>query len=243
MHIALIGYGKMGKMVEKAALARQHSVSAKLDSQKKITEETLNGTDMCIDFSHPSCAVDNIKQMAELGKNIVVGTTGWYDQIKEVNEIVASNQIGLIYSPNFSIGVNLFFEIVAAAAKLMDPFLEYDVGMIEEHHNQKVDSPSGTALLIAEQLLNHIKRKKRVIEDLGGKTVPADAIHISCLRCGSIPGTHTVVFDSLADNITLTHQARNREGFALGAIVAAEWLKGRTGVFTMNDLFKEAGHG
>jgi 4-hydroxy-tetrahydrodipicolinate reductase len=236
MHIALIGYGKMGQMIEKAALARKHSISAKLDSQKKISKDILNGSDICIDFSHPSCAVENIKKMAELGKNIVVGTTGWYDQIKEIKEIVEANQVGLIYSPNFSIGVNLFFEIVSAAAKLIDSFSEYDVGMIEAHHSQKVDSPSGTALLIAEQLINNIKRKKRVIEDLDGKAVPADSIHLSCLRCGSIPGTHSVVFDSAADSITLTHQARSREGFALGAVVAAEWLKGRKGVFTMNDL-------
>lgn len=233
----------MGKMIEKSALARNHSIAAKFSSQNLISINTVKESDVCIDFSHPDAILNNIHTLAKAGKNIVVGTTGWYDKLDEVKQIVKKNRIGLLYSPNFSIGVNLFLEIVSAAAKLLDLFPDYDVGMIEAHHNQKVDSPSGTALAISQELLKQIKRKKRIVEELQGKPIPSDAIHLSTLRCGAIPGTHSVIFDSPADTITLTHQARSREGFALGAVVAAEWLVGKQGLFTLNDLLKEKNHG
>lgn len=241
MQLALIGYGKMGHMVEAIALSRAHVIAAKIDpgcSQKMITQESLNGIDVCIDFSHPDQVLDNIRNMAKLGLNMVVGTTGWYDRLDEVEKIVSRANVGLLYSPNFSIGVNLFFQIVSAAADLINGFADYDVGMIESHHNQKADSPSGTAQMIARQLLQRISRKKQIIHNLESGAVPPDAIHVASLRCGAIPGTHSVVFDSRADTITLTHEARNREGFALGAVLAAEWLTGKKGIYTLNDMLE-----
>lgn len=242
MHIALVGYGKMGKMVEKIAHNRRHTIVSKIDPQgshKALSADALHGADVCIDFTHPDAVLSNIRTMAHCRKNIVVGTTGWYDRLDEVKKIVAVNKVGLLYAPNFSIGINLFLQIVAAAAELINAFPDYDVGMIESHHNQKADSPSGTAHAIAKQLLNRIMRKKKIVETLDNTQLPDDAIHLASLRCGAIPGTHSVIFDSPADTITLSHQARTREGFALGAVLAAEWLSGKQGIFTIQDIFKE----
>lgn len=205
LKISLIGYGKMGKMVEIAALARHHT----------IVEPAL--ADICIDFTHPDAAVESIHRLAKENKSIVMGTTGWYDRLPEVEAIVKKYQIGLLYSANFSLGVNLFLQVVEEAAKKFLSF-DYNVAGIESHHHQKIDAPSGTALAI----------EKRV-------GVP---VKFASVRCGSIPGKHELIFDSPVDQITLIHEARSREGFALGAVQAAEWLKGKTGLYTMEDMFK-----
>ena len=224
MKIALIGYGKMGKMIEEAALQKGHSISAKFSPRKQLlTENSLSHADVCIDFSHPDCIFENIKMMASMGKSIVVGTTGWDHHLDEVRELVEKNNIGLIYSANFSIGVTLFFEIVSHAASLIGEFDGYDVGISEEHHRHKADSPSGTALVLS-----------RLIHKIQEKRPP-----ISSLRCGSIPGMHSVCFDSAHDTITLMHQARNRQGFAQGAVSAAEWLLGKRGFFTLEQMVRD----
>lgn len=224
MKIALIGYGKMGQMIEQIAQQQGHTIVAKLSPRKEpITREAISTADVCIDFSHPSCIVQNIRIISSVGKNIVVGTTGWDESMEEVKRLVAQQGIGLIYSPNFSIGVALFFEIVSQAAALINSQTNYEAGITEEHHQQKVDSPSGTALALA-RLVQENWRKKN--------------LPISSLRCGFIPGTHSVYFDSPHDTITLTHQARNRQGFAQGAVVAAEWLTGKKGFFTLDDMLR-----
>jgi 4-hydroxy-tetrahydrodipicolinate reductase len=238
MKIALIGYGKMGHLVEEIAIRKGHFISSVIELSNQITENTLKDADVCIDFSHPDSAMENIQRIASLKKNLVMGTTGWYDHLDRAKAIIHEHGIGFLYSPNFSLGINLFLQIVQEAALLMDPFKEYDIGGIEYHHNQKVDSPSGTAKEIANTILTQMHRKKKVLWETPSRALEPDEIHFASVRNGSIPGTHTVMFDSLADTITLTHQARNREGFASGAVCAAEWLKGKKGFFTIQDLLQ-----
>lgn len=239
MKIALIGYGKMGKMVEQTAISKGYSIMAKIAPHQQyqaITQESVDQADICIDFSHPSCVVENIRQAAALGKNILVGTTGWYHHLDAVKSIIKDADVGFLYSPNFSLGVALFLEIISQAASLISPFDAYDVGGYEIHHNQKEDSPSGTAKAIIQRLLSRIPQKKEAVYAIDNTAISPEQIHFTCMRTGSVPGTHSVFFDSPADTITLTHTARNREGFAAGAIRAAEWLQGKKGFFNLNDM-------
>ena len=178
----------------------------------------VDQADICIDFTHPDAAIENVKKLASLKKNIVMGTTGWYEKIDEVQTLVEKYQIGFIYSPNFSLGVQLFLKVVEDAAKRFLAYPEYSPGGYELHHEEKKDAPSGTA--------------KALIKKIG------KPMEFASIRCGSIPGTHTVIFDSKADQVTLTHEARSREGFALGAVRAAEWLDGKKGFFIMEDMFR-----
>lgn len=205
LKIALIGYGKMGRMVEAIALERGHRIVP--------LEEAF----VCIDFTRPEAALPNVQKLAPLGKNIVMGTTGWYEQLPEVEKLVKQHAIGFLYAPNFSLGVQLFLQVVAEAAKRYLSHEEYSVGGYELHHAAKKDAPSGTA--------------KALMERVGRP------MEFAAIRCGSIPGTHTLIFDSKADTITLQHEARSREGFALGAVKAAEWLTGKKGFYTMEDMF------
>jgi 4-hydroxy-tetrahydrodipicolinate reductase len=224
MKIALIGYGKMGQMIEKTALGRGHSIVARITSNQWDMEALLNA-DICLEFTHPDCVLENIRKIAELKKEVIIGTTGWHDEMELVRSIVEEHQIGALYSPNFSIGVNLLLEILAHASKVMNAFEEYDVAGIDFHHNRKKDSPSGTSLEIARTIEENMERINKV--------------PFSSIRCGSIPGTHTVLFDSLCDTISITHEARNREGFAQGAVQAAEWLRGRKGLYTFAECMQE----
>lgn len=217
MKIALIGYGKMGQMIEKSALERGHAIVARIHS-KAWDLAAVQQADVCIEFTHPAAAIENIKKLAGLKKDIVIGTTGWYDQLDLVKSIVETAQIGALYSPNYSIGVNLMLNMVDHAAKLMNAFEEYDVAGIEAHHKQKIDSPSGTAMLLAKTVEANMER--------------IGSMPISSIRCGSIPGTHQILFDAPCDMISITHTARSREGFASGALHAAEWLRGRKGLYT-----------
>jgi 4-hydroxy-tetrahydrodipicolinate reductase len=223
MNIALVGYGKMGKLIEQLAEAKGHKIVAIIDSKEIVGN--LNDADVIIDFSHPDSVLETVKTYAKLQKNFVIGTTGWYDRLDELKELVNHYQFGLIYAPNFSIGVNLFMKIVGFAAEMMNPFEEYDVGGYEQHHAHKVDKPSGTALAMIELLMKKMDRKKQIVQE-----------HFSSLRCGSNPGLHRVLFDSPIDTISIEHQAHSREGFALGAIRAAEWLQGKKGLFTIDDM-------
>lgn len=224
MRIALIGYGKMGQMIEKTALSRGHSIVARINSDQ-WDFKALEEADLCMEFTHPGSVLNNIKKIADLKKEMIIGTTGWDDNIELVHSIVKEAQIGALYSPNFSIGIHLLLEILAHASKVMDAFDDYDVAGIEYHHNKKKDSPSGTAMAIAKTISKHIKR--------------IDEVPFSSVRCGSIPGTHTVLFDSPCDAISITHEARNREGFAKGAVQAAEWLHGKKGFYTFADCMQE----
>lgn len=215
MKIALIGYGKMGKLVHKVAEEKGHSIVAVIDSK---TSGSIAEADVCIDFSVPNAVVKNVELAASLGKNIVVGTTGWHEEMEAIRNIVNRSSIGLLHAPNFSLGIALFLKMIEQTAGLMAPFNQYGVAGIEMHHETKLDAPSGTAKAIASRL-------KQPVE-------------FSSVRVGHIPGTHSVIYDCPVDTITLTHTARNREGFAEGAITAAEWLEGKKGIFTLDDLIK-----
>ncbi|MDR2767247.1 MAG: 4-hydroxy-tetrahydrodipicolinate reductase [Treponema sp.] len=241
MNFGLIGYGKMGKMVEEAALGRGHDIVTILDPVSKKDEKyEPEKADVLIEFTRPDTAPDNIRSAAAAGKKIVSGSTGWYERLDEVTRAVRSAGASLLYSSNFSLGVNLFYRIAARAARLIDPFPEYDVAGFEVHHRKKADSPSGTAKTLAALLLSSMTRKKKVCykevqEKLGG-----EVIHFASLRAGAVPGVHSLLFDSAADTIELRHTARSREGFALGAVIAAEWLaaKKENGVYTMDDVLE-----
>lgn len=242
MNIAIIGYGKMGHMIENVAKQRHHNIAIRIDTNNKEANEkdisnSIRNADVCIDFTQPDAVVDNIKKATYYKKNIVVGTTGWYERLDDVRKIVLESNIGLIYSSNFSLGMNLFLQIVELSAKLFNNHDMYDVAGFELHHNQKADSPSGTAKTLAQALLRNIKRKNSIVYALNDKIKPNE-LHFSSLRVGSVPGTHAIIFDSSADTIELSHTARSREGFALGAVIAAEWVYGKRGLFTMADLFK-----
>lgn len=242
MNIAIIGYGRMGHEVEKIAIAKGINVASIIDpsgkdaTHKAIDEKSLKNADVCIDFTVPSIVLDNIKKISKLKKNIVVGTTGWYDGLDDARKIIKENNVGLIYSSNFSIGVNIFFRIIEDAAKMFNKIDDYDVYGYELHHNKKIDSPSGTAKAIGELLLKNIKRKKKLLFEKIGRKIEPDELHFASVRSGSIPGTHVVGFDSNADTIELKHIARNREGFALGAIMAAQWIQNKKGFYNINDM-------
>ncbi len=242
MKIALVGYGKMGHEIERVARDRGHEIVAIVDplhaqaTHKALSKEAVKQADVCIDFTHPDAVLGNVEQMAKLGKNVVLGTTGWYGKMDRLRSIVTDSNIGLIWASNFSIGVNMFFRMVEAAARIADKVPEYDVGGYELHHNQKADSPSGTAKSIAEILVKNIARKKKIFYNMLTRAPEKDELHMASVRVGSIPGTHAVLFDSAADTIELKHTARSRAGFALGAVLAAEFIKGKKGVFDITHL-------
>jgi len=241
MNIALIGYGKMGKEIERIAADRNITVKrifTEADNQqgKGLTKQSLKDVDVCIDFSTPEAAPANIAAAAACGRNIVVGTTGWYGRMKELESLVRSKRIGLLHSPNFSLGMNVFFQLVNAASKQFDKFEEYDVAIAETHHRGKADSPSGTALSLGQMVLQSFHRKKELLLETSHKQIAKDQLHVTSTRIGMTVGKHTVLFDAEADCIELVHTAKNRSGFALGALVAAQWLKGKKGWYTMKDF-------
>ena len=241
MNIAIVGYGRMGKEIESLAKERDIRVSKIFRREDNptgsaLTQESLRDADVCIEFTRSASVIDNIRSIAKAKRNIVVGTTGWYDQLADVEKLVKTARIGLVYSPNFSLGVNLFYHIVTAAARLFDKFDAYDVAVSEIHHREKVDSPSGTALALGNIVIQNVRRKKEILHETAHAKVKPGRIHVTSTRVGSVVGKHSVVFDSDADTIELVHNAKNRRGFAMGALIAAEWLKGKKGVYTMKDV-------
>lgn len=243
MNIAVIGYGKMGHEIEKVAQNKCISViridpNAEGSDFREINSESIEGIDVCVDFSHPDAVIRNIEKVAKFKKNIVVGTTGWYNSIDKVKKIVKDTGIGLIWSGNFSIGVNAYFKIIEQAAKIMNNIKDYDVFVHEFHHSQKADSPSGTAVMIGKIITENIERKNKVVTEELKRKIEPNEVHISSTRGGSIPGTHIVGFDSAADTIELKHTARSRQGFAVGAVMAAQWIWGKKGFYDINDMMK-----
>jgi 4-hydroxy-tetrahydrodipicolinate reductase len=229
MKIAIVGYGKMGRMIEQAAIARGHEIVARFDIDNNVrgaglTEETLAGVDVAIEFSTPEAAIDNLRRLIELRVPVVVGTTGWYQQLDEIRSLAARHEASLVYGANFSVGVNLFFKVAQYAAGLFAQYETYDPFLIEHHHKFKKDAPSGTALVI-----------EKLMRESYGERLP----HSLSIRAGYAPGTHEVGFDSEADTVTLTHTARSRQGFAHGAVVAAEMIVGRWGVYEFSQLLFE----
>lgn len=238
----LIGYGRMGQAIHQLANDEEIEIISRIDPHhpkaewRELVPQAVEGADICIDFTTPGEVLGNIERLGDYGKSIVVGTTGWYDHLERARQIAERKQIGLFYSENFSIGMNLFKKIVAHAASLINDWPSYDVALIEQHHRRKLDSPSGSAMAVARLLLKNIRRKKWIVTESLQREPKENEIHVQSVRCGSIPGTHQVLFDSAADQITITHEARNRNDFALGALLAAKWLHGRKGLYNMDDL-------
>ncbi len=245
MNIALSGYGKMGKIIEKIALDRKHEIVLIIDHDNlhEMTAENLQKADVVIEFSTPDSVLDNIQKCIDAGVPVVVGTTGWYDHIANLQEQVADTNGTLLYASNFSVGVNIFFHVNKVLAKLMNKYPYYEVQVEEIHHTQKLDAPSGTAITIAEGIIAGLDAKqewKNVLTDGGtavDDTIKNNQLLIESLRIDSVPGTHTVLYDSDVDSIEFKHTAHNRSGFALGAVLAAEWLQGKTGFYTAADMF------
>jgi 4-hydroxy-tetrahydrodipicolinate reductase len=245
MKIALLGYGKMGKIIEKIATDRKHEIVLKIDYDNlhDLTAENLQKADVAIEFSTPSTVLNNIKLCLNAGVPIVVGTTGWYDEIPALKQECATDSKTMIYASNFSVGVNLFFHVNRILAKLMNQHPYYDVQVEEIHHVQKLDSPSGTAITIAEGIIDNLDTKQKwvnILTDANGDAddnIKADELLIESHRIDSVPGTHTVIYDSEVDTIEFKHTAHNRNGFALGAVLAAEWIKDKKGFYSVEDMF------
>lgn len=234
MKIAILGYGKMGKIIEKIAIERGHKIILKTNSKTKLKVEHLKDVDVAIEFSTPNNALNNIKTCFNANKPIVIGTTGWYSNFDEIKNICINENKTMLYSTNFSIGVNLFFEINKKIAKLMNPHIKYDVNIEEIHHIEKLDSPSGTAITLAEQIINNNERKNSWTNN--NNTKNNTELIINSKREGKVPGTHIVKYTSDIDNIEIKHTANNREGFALGAVLASEFVLNKKGVLTMKDV-------
>lgn len=235
MKIALIGYGKMGKEIEKILIERGHSIALiiDIDNVADLTAENLRKVDVAIEFTTPSTAYGNIRKCIESGTPVVCGTTAWLDKLPQIEALCKEKDGAFFYASNYSVGVNLFFEINRRLAGLMKRFPEYDVTIEETHHTQKKDAPSGTAITLAEGILESLDRKK---EWVCGVTTEPGELEITAVRRSVVPGTHTVTWESGPDLITISHVAKNRQGLALGAVLAAEFLVGKKGIYSMKDL-------
>jgi len=235
INLALIGYGKMGKMIESAIDPGKFKIVGIYDVINPPIEHLKDKPDVVIEFTDPRSVMDNIKFLAEKKINIVCGTTGWYDKIDEVKQIIESAGIGMIYASNFSLGVNLFFQIINYTAMLMDKYPQYEITIDETHHTQKLDKPSGTAIRIAEYLISGITRKNKLAND-SNKPLENE-INILSHRIENVVGNHKVTFDSEADSITLEHNAKSRRGFAEGALLAASFIHNKKGFYKFEDIF------
>lgn len=235
MKIALIGYGKMGHTIERVALSRGHEIVCIVDadSQDNFHTEAFASADVAIEFSTPTSAVNNIRQTWQVGLPIVSGTTGWHEQLPMLKEEMAQGGHGLFWASNFSIGVNLFMEINRRLAVMMNKYDTYDIRMSETHHIHKLDAPSGTAITLAEDILDRVDRKQQWILGPEGNSLD---IPIESIREGEIPGIHTITYESEADSITISHSSKSREGLALGAVMAAEFMQGKKGFYSMRDM-------
>lgn len=235
MKIALIGYGKMGKTIERLAQAKGHDIVLIIDKDnlQDFTSENLRKADVAIEFSQPESAFENVKTCLEAGVPIIVGTTGWLENVAEAKAICERTGSAMIQATNYSIGVNLFFALNRYLAKMMNGQLQYDVKIEEIHHTQKLDAPSGTAITIANDILKEIERKAKWVNH---DTDVMNELAIVSKRIDPAPGTHEVTYTADIDTIKISHEAHSREGFALGALTAAEWIVGKKGFFTMQDV-------
>jgi len=240
LRIALVGYGKMGREVERIALDRGMEITARIDiDSPSVSTDEVRKADVAVHFAIPSTVKMHVEELAKLRKPIVVGTTGWTKQAQAIQSIVESEGIGLVHASNFSVGVNIMYRLLREAGSLFDRFAEYDVAVHEVHHKDKLDAPSGTALSIADVLLSTIKRKREVLSGSPEGKVRPEELQVTSGRYGAVVGIHRVTFDSMADSIEIVHTAKNRTGFALGAVVAAEWVKDKKGMFTFEDVLAD----
>ena len=235
MDIVLLGYGKMGEQVEIAALERKHKIVAYVDNEKdwkKYRDDILSG-DVAIDFSTPNTVIDNIYKCFEMNLPVIVGTTGWHHRLEEIKDACLKENQSLLYASNFSLGVNLFFALNKALAKIMNGYDEYDVSIEEIHHTTKQDSPSGTAITLADDIIKYLAKKEIWINEMNDN---ASELSIKSERLSNIIGTHIVTYSSPLDVIEIKHTSLSRKGFAIGAVRAAEWLQDKKGFYNINDM-------
>lgn len=234
MNIILLGYGKMGKIIERVAMERGHQITARIDIDNAVDFQLAKG-DVAIEFSHPDAAFENVKKAIEKNIPIVCGTTGWLSRKAEIETLCQQLNGAFFYASNYSLGVNIFFKLNEYLAKMMNNFPAYEIRMDEVHHTEKRDAPSGTAITLAEGVLKHVERKKIWAND---KTDKPEDIFIESFRIDQVAGTHVVKYESAIDDIEIKHIAHSREGFALGAVMVAEWLRDKKGVLSMDDFLK-----
>lgn len=239
MKIALVGYGRMGRAAEAAAVARGHDVVARLGRGDALTAEALQGAEVAVEFSLPDAAPDNLVRLAEAGVDVACGTTGWDGDAPRVRAAVEAAGTGLLVAPNFSLGVAFFGRLVREAARLAAGLPEYDVHLHEAHHRHKADHPSGTARMLADAVVAALGRKSRWLETPPDGPPQADVLYVSVARAGEIAGTHVVMFEGPHDRVELRHEARDRGAFARGAVDGAEWVRGRPGVHTLQDWLRD----
>jgi len=240
MRIALIGYGQMGQEIERAAREMGIEIGPIFTSRtnpegRGLTEEALREVDVCVDFSTPQAVLTNIRRVAEARKPMVVGTTGWYDRWDDVRPEIERAGIGFVYGPNFCIGVNLLFRLVAYGAQLLRRLPDFDPYIVEWHHRRKADHPSGTALRLGQILLKHLDRKTHLVTRLEGR-IPQDGISVASIRAGAHPGMHRVGFDAPFETLEITHVVRHRRAFAVGALWAARFAKAHRGIFSFEEV-------
>jgi len=237
MNIALLGYGKMGREIEQIAEGRGHKIVLKVDEHNAgtFTSEQVKAANVAIEFSTPASAVSNIFKCFEAGVPVVVGTTGWLDRLDEVKTACDKDKRGLFYASNYSVGVNVFFKLNEYLARIMNRYPEYTIGVEEIHHVHKLDAPSGTAISIANGILEEVKHKDKWVNR---KTGEPKELEIISVRTDEVPGTHTVTYNSEVDQIAITHIAHSRKGFALGAVLASEFMVGKQGIYGMEDLLE-----
>jgi len=238
LNIGLIGYGKMGKTIEKIALTHNHEIILRISSSNtlKLSESHLNQLDVAIEFSDPTAAIENLTLLAQNKIPTVCGTTGWLDAYEDIIELYKSNKAPFLYASNFSIGVNVFFEVNKVLANLMNGLKAYDVNIHESHHTEKKDAPSGTAITLGEQIIESLDRKSEWSSD---KDSGAESLRISSAREENVKGYHEIIYTSSIDDIKISHEAHSREGFARGALMAAEWIIGKEGIFSFKDIMAD----
>lgn len=242
MNIALVGTGQMGQAVAALAPERGHDIVTRFSSDRPLADaapETLAAADVAVDFSLPAVALEHVRRYCTWQQPAVIGTTGWYGALDDVKTWVADHDAALLYAPNFSLGVAVLKRALASVAPLIDAIPDFDAFVHELHHTHKVDSPSGTAEMLAEVLVDRIARKSHVETEAQHQRIDAEALHVTSTRAGTAFGEHTVGFDSAFDRVELSHRAKGRRGFALGALRSAEWLVGRTGLYTLDDVLDD----
>jgi 4-hydroxy-tetrahydrodipicolinate reductase len=242
MTLALVGTGQMGQAIAAAAADGPHDIVARFNSDHPFLDTdpaVVEKADVAIDFSLPELAVPHLRRYCAWSLPVVMGTTGWYDQLDEVQTLVDRHDASVLYAPNFSIGVAVLSRAVDRVTALMDELDAYDPFVHEMHHTKKADSPSGTARMLAEHLVEGLERKDHLDAEAQHQRIDPSAVHVSSTRAGTAFGEHTVGFDSPYDRVSLRHRAKNREGFAAGALRAAEWLRGRQGLFTLDDVLDD----
>lgn len=245
MKVCIVGYGNMGKEIEKVLLQRGHEITARIDSQpglgdeESLTEEVLAQSEGIIEFALSTGVRENAQKYVKSGIPAVVGTTGWYDKKEEIREMVLNGKGSYLWGSNFSIGAHLLFALAAYAARLVAPFPDYDMFAYEVHHSKKKDSPSGTAITLANRVLENSSIKKRIVTEKLDRRIEPEELHVASVRGGSVPGIHSLSLDSPADTVEIKHSARNRGGFALGAVMALEWLRGKRGFFQVEEFIED----